>query len=67
MPDSFDNNSKFDNTNKVHFRKIKDFEKDIGIFIEKVNLITDSKNHQFSLSLKNKYDSNQITRQMLLD
>ena len=32
--------------NKV---KIKDFEKDVGSFIEKANVITDAKYDQFSL------------------
>tara|TARA_B100000886_G_scaffold255436_1_gene180892 strand:- start:3148 stop:3852 length:705 start_codon:yes stop_codon:yes gene_type:complete len=62
LPDLFDNNLNLIILTKFISEKIKDFEKDVGIFIEKINLITDSKNHQFSLSLKNKYDSNQITQ-----
>ena len=61
MPASFDNNLNLIIITKFISEKIKDFEKDVGIFIEEVNLITDSKNDQFSLSLKNKYDFNQVT------
>ncbi len=62
MPDTFDNNLNLIILTKFISEKIKDFEKDVGSLIEKVNLITDSKNDQFSLSLKNKYDFNQVTQ-----
>ena len=62
MPDSFDDNLNLTILTKFISEKIKDFEKDVGSFIEKVNLITDFKNDQFSLSLKNKYDFNQVTQ-----
>ena len=62
MPDSFDDNLNLIILTKFISEKIKDFEKDVGSFIEKVNLITDFKNDQFSLSLKNKYDFNQVTQ-----
>ena len=62
MPDTFDNNLNLIILTKFISEKIKDFEKDVGSLIEKVNLITDSKNNQFSLSLKNKYDFNQVTQ-----
>ena len=60
MPDSLDDNLNFTILTKFILEKIKDFEKDVGSFIEKVNVITDAKYNQFSLSLKNKYNSNQI-------
>ena len=60
MPDSFDNNLNLTILTKFILEKVKDFEKDVGSFIEKVNLITDAKHNQFSLSLKNKYNSSQI-------
>ena len=60
MPDTFDNNLNLIILTKFIIEKVKDFEKDIGIFIEKINLVTDAKCDEFSLSLKNKYDSNQI-------
>ncbi len=60
MPDTFDDNLNLIILTKFISEKVKDFEKDVGSFIEKVNLITDTKYDQFSLSLKNKYDTNQI-------
>ena len=60
MPDTLDNKLNLTILTKFISEKIKDFEKNVGNFIEKINLITDAKNEQFSLSLKNKYNSNQI-------
>ena len=60
MPDTLDDNLNFTILTKFILEKVKDFEKDVGSFIEKVNLITDAKYNQFSLSIKNKYNSNQI-------
>ena len=60
MPDTLDNNLNLTILTKFILEKFKDFEKDVGSFIEKVNLITDAKHNQFSLSLKNKYNSSQI-------
>ena len=60
MPDSLDDNLNLTILTKFILEKVKDFEKDVGSFIEKVNLITDAKHNQFSLSLKNKYNSSQI-------
>ena len=60
MPDTLGNNLNLVILTKFISEKIKDFEKDIGGFIEKVNLITDASYDQFSLSLKNKYDSEKI-------
>ena len=61
MPDTLDNKLNLAILTKFISEKIKDFEKNVGNFIEKINLITDAKNEQFSLSLKNKYNSNQIS------
>ena len=60
MPDSLDNNLNLIILTKFVSEKVKDFEKNIGNFIEKINVITDAQHEQFSLSLKNRYDSNQI-------
>ena len=60
MPDTFGNNFNLIILSKFILEKVKDFEKDIGTFIEKVYLITDAKYDQFSLSLKNKYHSDKI-------
>ena len=60
MPDTLDDNLNLTILTKFIIEKVKDFEKDVGSFIEKVNLISDAKYDQFSLSLKNKYNSNQI-------
>jgi len=60
MPDSLDDNLNLTILTKFILEKVKDFEKDVGSFIENVNVITDAKYNQFSLSLKNKYNSNQI-------
>ena len=60
MPDTLDDNLNLTILTKFILEKVKDFEKDVGGFIEKVNVITDAKYDQFSLSLKNKYNSNQI-------
>ena len=60
MPDTLDDNLNLTILTKFILEKVKDFEKDVGIFIEKVNVITDAKYNQFSLSIKNKYNSNQI-------
>ena len=60
MPDTLDDNLNLAVITKFILEKVKDFEKDVGSFIEKVNVITDTKYTQFSLSLKNKYNSNKI-------
>ena len=60
MPESLDDNLNLTILTKFILEKVKDFEKDVGSFIEKVNVITDTKYNQFSLSLKSKYSSNQI-------
>ena len=60
MPDTLDDNLNLIVLSKFIFEKIKDFEKDVGRFIEKVYVITDAKYNKFSLSLKNKYDSDKI-------
>ena len=60
MPDTLDDNLNLSILIKFILEKVKDFEKDVGSFIEKVNVITDAKYNQFSLSLKSKYSSNEI-------
>ena len=60
MPDTLDDNLNLIVLSKFILEKVKDFEKDIGRFIEKVYVITDAKYNKFSLSLKNKYDSDKI-------
>ena len=60
MPDDLDNNLNLTILTKFILEKVKDFEKDVGSFIEKINVVLDAKYDQFSLSLKNKYNSNQI-------
>ena len=60
MPVTLDDNLNLTILRKFIIEKVKDFEKDVGSFIEKVNLITDAKYDKFSLSLKDKYNSNQI-------
>ena len=60
LPDTIDNNLNLIILSKFISEKIKDFEKYVGNFIEKINIITDAKYDLFSLSLKNKYDSNKI-------
>ena len=60
MPDTLDDNLNLIVLSKFVLEKIKDFEKEVGRFIEKVYVITDAKYNKFSLSLKNKYDSDKI-------
>ena len=60
LPDTVDNSLNLIILKKFISEKVKDFEKDVGSFIEKINIITDSKYDQFSLSLKNKYDFDKI-------
>ena len=60
MPDTLDDNLNLIVLSKFILEKVKDFEKDVGKFIEKVYVITDAKYNKFSLSLKNKYDSDKI-------
>ncbi len=60
MPDTLYDNLNLSILTKFILEKVKDFEKDVGSLIEKVNLITDAKHDQFSVSLKNKYNSSQI-------
>ena len=57
MPDTLDNNLNSTIVSKFILKKVKDFEKNVGSFIEKINLITDANYNRYSLSLKNKYDS----------
>ena len=60
MPDTLDDNLNLIVLSKFVSEKVKDFEKEVGRFIEKVYVITDAKYNKFSLSLKNKYDSEKI-------
>ena len=60
MTDTLDDNLNLIVLSKFILEKVKDFEKDVGRFIEKVYVITDAKYNKFSLSLKNKYDSDKI-------
>ena len=60
MPDTLDDNLNLSILTKFILEKVKDFEKDVGNFVEKVNLITDAKYDLFCLSLKNKFSSNKI-------
>ena len=60
MPDTLDDNLNLIVLSKFVLEKVKDFEKEVGRFIEKVYVITDAKYNKFSLSLKNKYDSDKI-------
>ena len=60
MPDTLGDNLNLIILSKFILEKVKDFEKDIGSFIEKVYVITDTKYDQFSISLKNKYHSDKI-------
>ena len=62
MPEYLDDNLNLVILTRFISEKIKDFEKNIGNFIEKVNLVTDAKYDHFSLSLKKKYDSNQLKK-----
>ena len=55
MPDTLDDNLNLIVLSKFVLEKVKDFEKEVGRFIEKVYVITDAKCNKFSLSLKNKY------------
>ena len=60
MPDTLDDSLNLIVLSKFVLEKVKDFEKEVGRFIEKVYVITDAKYNKFSLSLKNKYDSDKI-------
>jgi len=60
MPDTLDDNLNLIVLSKFVLEKVKNFEKEVGRFIEKVYVITDAKYNKFSLSLKNKYDSDKI-------
>ena len=60
MPDTLDDNLNLIVLSKFVLEKVKDFEKEVGRFIEKVYVITDAKYNKFSLSLKNKYVSDKI-------
>ena len=62
MPDTLDDNLNLIVLSKFILEKVKDFEKEVGRFIEKVYVITDAKYNKFSLSLKNKYDSDKIKK-----
>ena len=62
LPDTLDDNLNLIVLSKFILEKVKDFEKEVGRFIEKVYVITDAKYNKFSLSLKNKYDFNQVTQ-----
>jgi len=60
MPDTLGNNLNLIILTKFISEKIKDFEKEIGSFIEKINVITDAQSDQYSFSLKNKFDTDKI-------
>tara|TARA_B100001175_G_C19300230_1_gene537848 strand:- start:68 stop:772 length:705 start_codon:yes stop_codon:yes gene_type:complete len=60
MPDTLGDSLNLIILTKFISEKVKDFEKDVGSFIEKVNIVTDAEYDQFSISLKNKYDSDKI-------
>ena len=57
MPDTLGDNLNLIILSKFILEKVKDFEKNVGSFIEKVCVITDAKYDRFSLSLKNKFNS----------
>ena len=61
MPDTLGDNLNLIILSKFILEKVKDFEKNVGSFIEKVCVITDAKYDRFSLSLKNKFNSNKTT------
>ena len=58
MPDTLGDNLNLIILSKFILEKVKDFEKNVGSFIEKVCVITDAKYDRFSISLKNKFNSN---------
>ena len=60
MPDTLDDNLNLIVLSKFILEKVKDFEKEVGKFVEKVYVITDAKSNKVSLSLKNKYNSDKI-------
>tara|TARA_B100001248_G_scaffold57569_1_gene38576 strand:+ start:790 stop:1497 length:708 start_codon:yes stop_codon:yes gene_type:complete len=60
MPDTLGNNLNLVIVKKFISEKIKDFEKNVGSFIEKINVITDAQPDQYSFSLKNKFDTDKI-------
>ncbi len=60
MPDTLGNNLNLIIVKKFISEKIKDFEKNVGSFIEKINVITDAQPDQYSFSLKNKFDTDKI-------
>ena len=60
MPDTLGDNLNLIILTKFILEKIKDLEKEVGSFIEKVYVITDAKYDRFSLSIKNKYNSDKI-------
>ena len=47
MPDSLDDNLNLTILTKFILEKVKDFEKDVGSFMEEVNVITDAKYNKF--------------------
>ena len=60
MPDTLGNNLNMIIVTKFISEKIKDFEKNVGSFIEKINVITDAQSDQYSISLKNRFDTHKI-------
>ena len=60
MPDTLGNNLNMIIVTKFISEKIKDFEKNVGSFIEKINVITDAQSDQYSISLKNRFDTYKI-------
>ena len=60
MPDTLGNNLNMIIVTKFISEKIKEFEKIVGSFIEKINLITDAQSDQYSISLKNRIDTYKI-------
>ena len=60
MPDTLGNNLNLIIVKKFISEKIRDFEKNVGSFIEKINIITDARSDQYSFSLKNKFDTDKI-------
>ena len=62
MPDILDDNLNLIILTKFISEKVKDFERNVGSLIEKINLITDADYNQFSISLKNKFDSGKMKK-----
>ena len=64
--DKIENELNLEVLSRFFLEKIKIFEKDIGVFINNVNIILSSNNTEFVLSIKKNYNNTTLTKKLII-